>query len=183
MNRILNSLKNYFRDLFLTTILSSITPIPIRRHALKLMGIRVGKRAFINPGNTFNRTNISIGEFCVIGKGGYFDGSGNLEIRERVHIGPNCSVLTATHKIMPSVYRRDHGDNSLLHTIIGRGCWIGTGSIILPGVSIGEGCVIAAGSVVNKDCIPNSLYGGVPAKLIKSLPLKGDRPLFNGIEI
>ena len=49
------------------------------------------------------------------------------------------------------------------------GCWICAGCTILPGVTIGEGCVIAAGSVVNKDCAPDGLYAGVPAKRIKDL--------------
>ena len=48
-------------------------------------------------------------------------------------------------------------------------CWIGARSTILPGVVIHEGCIIAAGSVVVKNCEPHSLYGGVPAKKIKTL--------------
>ncbi len=52
---------------------------------------------------------------------------------------------------------------------VGNGCWIGARSTILPGVTVGDGCIIAAGSVVNKDCEPNSLYAGVPARKIKDL--------------
>jgi maltose O-acetyltransferase len=36
-------------------------------------------------------------------------------------------------------------------------------------VVLGDGCVIAAGAVVNKDCKPNTLYAGVPAKEVKTL--------------
>ncbi|MCR4913326.1 MAG: acyltransferase [Lactobacillus sp.] len=49
------------------------------------------------------------------------------------------------------------------------GCWIGANVTILPGVHIGKGCVIGAGAVVNKDCEPNGVYVGVPAKRIKDL--------------
>lgn len=52
---------------------------------------------------------------------------------------------------------------------IGDGCWIGANSTILGGVNIGKGTIIGAGSLVNKDCEPNSLYAGVPAKLIKRI--------------
>lgn len=43
---------------------------------------------------------------------------------------------------------------------------IGSNSIILYNVSIGPNTIIAAGSVVVKDCEPNSVYAGVPAKKI-----------------
>lgn len=53
--------------------------------------------------------------------------------------------------------------------VIGSGTWIGTGAIILPGVTIGKMCIIAAGAVVNKDVPKNTMVGGVPAKVIKIL--------------
>ena len=40
-------------------------------------------------------------------------------------------------------------------------------SVIMTGVTIGCGSVIA-GSIVTKDVMPNSIVGGVPAKLIKN---------------
>lgn len=46
--------------------------------------------------------------------------------------------------------------------------WIGVGSIILSGVNIGKGSIIAAGSVVTKDVEAYSIYGGNPAKKIRS---------------
>jgi len=52
---------------------------------------------------------------------------------------------------------------------IGRNAWIGVGAIILPGVTIGENAVVAAGAVVTKDVAPNTIVGGNPAKLIKTI--------------
>lgn len=51
---------------------------------------------------------------------------------------------------------------------IGDDVWVGLGSIILSGVKIGQGSIIAAGSVVTKDVEPFSIYGGNPAKKIRS---------------
>lgn len=50
---------------------------------------------------------------------------------------------------------------------IGNDVWIGANVIILPGVRIADGAIIAAGAVVTKDVAPYTIFGGVPAKLIK----------------
>lgn len=50
---------------------------------------------------------------------------------------------------------------------IGNHVWIGARATILKGVTIGDGAVVAAGAVVNKDVPPNTLVGGVPARIIK----------------
>jgi Serine acetyltransferase len=44
--------------------------------------------------------------------------------------------------------------------------FIGSGTTILGNVRIGPNAIVAAGSVVNKDVPPNSIVGGVPAKVI-----------------
>lgn len=53
--------------------------------------------------------------------------------------------------------------------IVESGCWIGANVTILPGVTIGHGCIVGAGSLVTKDCMPNGLYVGSPAKRIRDL--------------
>lgn len=53
-------------------------------------------------------------------------------------------------------------------TVLHDGCWIGMRAMIMPGVTIGEGAVIAAGAVVTKDVPAYAIYGGNPAKFIKS---------------
>ena len=50
--------------------------------------------------------------------------------------------------------------------IIGNDVWIGTGAIILAGITIGDGSIVGAGSVVTHDVPGNSVVGGVPAKMI-----------------
>lgn len=48
-------------------------------------------------------------------------------------------------------------------------CFIGKGSFLMPNISIGPNAVVAAGSVVTRDVPPNSVAGGVPAKVLKTL--------------
>ena len=43
------------------------------------------------------------------------------------------------------------------------------GATILPGVTVGENAIVGAGAVVTKDVEPNTVVGGIPAKLIKRL--------------
>jgi acetyltransferase-like isoleucine patch superfamily enzyme len=53
--------------------------------------------------------------------------------------------------------------------LVKRNAWIGAGATILPGVTIGENSIVAAGAVVNKDVPANTIVGGIPAKILKTM--------------
>lgn len=53
-------------------------------------------------------------------------------------------------------------------TVIGKHCFIGCGSIIMPNITLGDSVIVAAGSVVTKDVPSNSIVAGNPAKVIKT---------------
>jgi acetyltransferase-like isoleucine patch superfamily enzyme len=91
----------------------------------------------------------------------------NVTIGKNVNIAPGVMLLSDTHEIGSSEKRA--GTSIYPPINIKDGCWIGANSTILGNVTIGKGTIIAAGSIVNKDCEPNSLYAGVPAKLVKKL--------------
>jgi acetyltransferase-like isoleucine patch superfamily enzyme len=79
-----------------------------------------------------------------------------------VHVGAESYIAfeatILTHDYVRKLYR---------HTYIGRDCFIGARSIILPGVRIGDGCIVGAGSVVTKDVPPHSVVAGNPARIIQ----------------
>lgn len=170
-SRIANIVRMYYESVVYSLAASGFVPNFCRPYILLLYGIDVGLRAHISRSVRFNGRGFNFAPGLVVGFGTYLDGTGQLVVGERVHFGPDCMVLTGTHEIMPNVFRRYRPQVTRCTTTIGRGCWLGGRVIVLPGVNIGEGCVIAAGSVITRDCKPNSLYAGIPAKIVKELPL------------
>ena len=105
--------------------------------------------------------NVGISENCLI------QVRGNVEIGDDVIIGPNSSIFSENHNFHSSnVSIREQGV-SRKGVKIDKGVWIGARSVILDGVTVGENSIVAAGSVVDKDVMPYSIVGGVPAKVIK----------------
>ena len=61
--------------------------------------------------------------------------------------------------------------------VIGPGCWIGTGAVILPGARLGRNVVVAAGAVVRGEVADHAVVAGAPARVVRSWdPEKGWQP-------
>jgi maltose O-acetyltransferase len=86
---------------------------------------------------------------------------------DNVMCAPGVLISTATHPLDP--LERQKGLETARPITIGNNVWIGMGVKILDGVTIGDNAVIAAGAVVNKDVAAQTLVGGVPAKLIRTI--------------
>lgn len=122
-------------------------------------------------GNDCNIKNTKIGKFCSIAP--FF----------KVSIGTHpTNTFVSTHPVFYSTKRQagfTFSETQIFEEIIylddknktcveiGNDVWIGTDVTVLMGVVIGDGSIIASGSVVNSDVEPYSIFGGVPAKLIK----------------
>lgn len=111
---------------------------------------------------------LHIQEGTFIGHDVAFYGNGIFKIGKNVDVAPQVKFLSGSHMVdMLPTRAAGTGFNSFVN--IGDGCWIGAGSIILPGVTIGNGSIIAAGSVVNKDVPEFCLYAGNPAVFKKKV--------------
>lgn len=109
--------------------------------------------------------NIHIGKNVFFNSGCKIQDQGKVVIEDGTLIGHNVVIATLNHNMFPE--KRGNMIPQKVH--IKKNVWIGSNSIILPGVTIGEGAIIAAGAVVTKDVEKNTLVGGNPAKFIKKL--------------
>ena len=116
-----------------------------------------------------NAERISIGDRTRMGArchiwAGEIDGW--IRIGSDTNFGPMCFLTASNYGIQKGTNFLDQPKHDANITI-GNDVWLGTGVIVLAGVTIGDGCVIAAGAVVTKDLPPNSIAGGVPARVLR----------------
>ncbi|HEY6529182.1 MAG TPA: acyltransferase [Cellvibrionaceae bacterium] len=150
--------------------------------------VQISDRAsFYGIGKISIGSNVRIDDFCVLAAG-----VGGIYIKNHIHLAVGVSLIGAgsitledfsglssrvsiysssddysgsvlTNPTVPDIYKNViHAD-----VYIGRHVIVGSGSVILPGVSLGEGVAIGALSLVRKNCEPFGIYAGNPAKKIK----------------
>lgn len=109
--------------------------------------------------------NIHIGKNVFINMGCKFQDQGGIFIGDGALIGHNVVLATLNHAKSPD--NRATMIPSPIH--IGRNVWIGSNATVLPGVTIGDGAIVAAGAVVTTDVPENTIVGGVPARIIRTI--------------
>lgn len=121
----------------------------------------------------YGRARIDMPELVSIGNNVSLNESTLIIARhDPVTIGDNVTISAAA--IITSAghdYKGDspHARHDSQPVTIKNNVWIGANAVILPGVTIEEGAVIAASAVVTKNVPPNTVVGGIPAKLIKAI--------------
>ncbi|HEY3417992.1 MAG TPA: DapH/DapD/GlmU-related protein [Armatimonadota bacterium] len=84
-----------------------------------------------------------------------------------ISIGDDCKFAPRVHILAhDGLTKTCTGYTRVGHVIIGDRTVVGSGAIILPGVTIGKDVLIGAGSVVNRDIPDGVLVSGNPAKVI-----------------
>lgn len=126
----------------IASVMPFVLSYKLRDMLYKLMGARVA------------REHVYIGRECHI----------DDEFPELVSIGRGTCISFRVTIVAHDAYKQ-----IVEPVTIGQYVFIGTGAIILPGVTIGDGAVVAAGAVVNKNVPPKVMVAGVPAKVIKTL--------------
>jgi acetyltransferase-like isoleucine patch superfamily enzyme len=121
------------------------------------------------PGEKFDRTDpiIRIGDRSSIGRGSFIVGRRSIEIGDEVTTGPYVYITDHNHNyddITLPITRQWLTDEPV---VIGAGCWLGTGTVILPGARIGRNVAVAAGSVVRGEVPDFCVVAGMPAKVVR----------------
>ena len=155
------------RTVKLSAALNTSTGIDeIRKRLSEITGTEIDKSTtiFVPFYTNFGR-HVKIGRNVFINHACTFLDLGGITIEDDVQIGPKVNLVTENHPLDPS----DRKSLDLKSILIKRNAWIGAAATILPGVTIGENAVVAAGAVVNKDVAPNTVVGGVPAKVLRTI--------------
>ena len=132
-------------------ILARVTiPLKLRLALYRAMGVKIGHGVFVG-----------------------LDTWLDCQFPELITIEDDATLSFRVTVVVHDDARRMHGviPGQLQGTVAPvrfcRGCYIGAGALILPGVTIGEGAVVAAGAVVTRDVPPRKVVGGVPARVLR----------------
>jgi len=133
--------------------------------------VKIGAYSWISCTSHFSKygEGISIGNNSAFGKFTEFGAAGGIHIGNDVIAGSYISFHSENHNYEDnSKLIREQGVSSKgIH--IGNNVWIGAKVTFLDGCKVGNNCVVAAGAVVNGSFPDNTIIGGVPAKIIKTL--------------
>lgn len=160
---------SYATKKLLNQMNNSADPSEIRALLGEITGSKIDETVTLFPPFQMNYgKNTEIGKNVFINFDCVFLDLGGITIEDGVLIAPKVSLLSEGHPIDPE----NRSSLMVAHIHIKKNAWIGANATILPGVTIGENAVVAAGAVVSKDVPDNTIVGGIPAKIIKSIEQK-----------
>lgn len=148
-----------------------------------LMGteaIHVGDETLISPGAMLAASPewpwsdadgpiISIGSQVWAARGLSVVAHRRISIGDDVWFGPDVYLTDASHDASDPSRPIGHSMEPARPVSIGDGAWLGTGVVVLPGVTIGERVVVGANSVVADDLPANCVAVGSPARVVREL--------------
>ena len=162
INSCLSPFKQIFTRFILNYLISYFPFFFIRKVYMKLLGVKIGKRAIIDMGYyILGSTRLIIGEKCHINRQCKLDARGGITIGNNVSISHCVKIVSGSHN-----YNSRHFDYEAAEIFIEDNVWIGAQSTILKGVHIGKGAIIAAGAVVVGDIPAGKVARGVPARIM-----------------
>jgi len=126
-------------------------------------GVFIGPQAYIQ--GRFDGVT-RIGNHVWIGPQAYFDAR-HLILEDYVGWGPGAKVLGSSHTGFPIDQPTIETDLEIRPVRVEAWADIGTGSILLPGVTVGKGGIVGAGAVVTRDVPAFAIVAGVPARFIR----------------
>lgn len=146
------------------SVINKIPSRHIRKWFYQCMGARIGKDSYLcRRVEVLLPKGLYLGERVAVAWFAELDARGGITIGNDSNISSHVKIITGSHDVNDPEFTADFRP-----VVIGHHSWIGTGAIILQGVTIGDGAVVAAGAVVTKDVPAYEIWGGVPAKFIRT---------------
>lgn len=140
-----------------------------RQEMMKEMFAEIGEGCYIEPPfhANFGGGHVHFGKEVYANFNLTLVDDTHIYIGDYTMLGPNITIATAGHPILPELRERGYQYNMPVH--IGRNCWLGAGVIVMPGITIGDNTVIGAGSVVVKDIPSNVVAVGNPCRVLREV--------------
>lgn len=140
-----------------------------RESMLKKMFAEIGSNCYIEPPFHANwgGRHVHFGNLVYANFNLTMVDDTHIYVGDYTMFGPNVTVATAGHPIMPELREKAYQYNFPVR--IGRNCWIGAGALIMPGITIGDNVVVGAGSVVTKDLPGNVVAVGNPCRILREI--------------
>ena len=115
----------------------------------------------------YRAMGMNIGHHVYIGQDSYLDDQFPELIVLEDDVVVSFRVTIAVHDDARRMDRVEPGqlEGTVAPVILRRGCYVGAGALLLPGVTIGERAVVGAGAVVTRDIPPGTIALGVPARV------------------
>ena len=154
-----------------------------RQELLRQMLAEVGEGCYVEPPFHANWG----GRHVHFGKNVYANYNLTLVDDTHIYVGdgtllaPNVVIATAGHPLDPTLRARGLQYNAPVR--IGKNCWLGTGVLVMPGVTVGDNTVIGAGSVVTKDLPAGVLAYGNPCRPVREIGERDREYYFKGRKI
>lgn len=154
-----------------------------RERMLREMFAEIGEGCYIEPPlhANFGGKFVHFGSYIYANFNLTLVDDAPIYVGDHTMFGPNVTLATAGHPILPSLRELAYQFNAPIH--IGKNCWLGAGVIVLPGVSIGDNSVIGAGSVVTEDIPADVVAVGAPCKVVRGIGERDREVYFRGLEI
>ncbi len=140
-----------------------------RQKLLKEMFFEIGEGCYIEPPfhANFGGGHVHFGNHVYANFNLTMVDDTHIYVGDNTLFGPNVTVATAGHPINPDLRAQEYQYN--MPVKIGKNCWIGANSVVVPGVIIGDNVVIGAGSVVTKDIESNVVAFGNPCRVVRRI--------------
>ena len=126
-------------------------------------GVFIGAQSYIQ--GRFDGVT-KIGNHVWIGPQAYLDAR-HLILEDHVGWGPGAKVLGSTHTGLPIDRPIMETDLEIRSVHVQAWADIGTGAVLLPGVTVGKGSIVGAGAVITRDVPAFAIVAGVPAKFVR----------------